>query len=61
MFTALALSTYLEKTGATRKKVINQLEPPQDSIIRIGATTHTIKTETPQQTRHLVNDLKKGR
>ena len=61
VFTALTLSTYLEqKTGATRKKLINQLEPLKDSIIRIGSATHTIKTETPPQTRHLINNLEKG-
>ena len=61
VFTALSLSKYLEQTtGTSKNKLIQQLGPLKDSIIRIGPTTHTIKTEIPQQTQQLLHNLKKG-
>lgn len=61
VFTALALNKYLEqKTGLSKNKLIQQLGPLKDSIIRIGTTTHTIKTEIPPKTRQLLHDLQKG-
>ena len=59
VFTALAISRYLEQaTGLSKKKLIELLQPLRDATIQIGEVTQTIPTYIPPETQKHLNKLK---
>ena len=62
VFTALAISHYLEQTtGISKKKLVQNLQPLRDATIQIGRATQTIPTHIPKQTQKHLDKLKNDR